>query len=106
VEKSVTRNGVLSSISLSLKSLDWSHSGFFQWSQEHLKPNDVIPPSGESPNDGYSIAGPGYGYLYMFLAFSRSEMLLQETRIHQTSHLIWCPIIQRLTGSILSSQFS
>jgi mannan endo-1,4-beta-mannosidase len=32
---------------------------FYQFSQDHLKPNDVIPASGQSPNDGYSIAGSG-----------------------------------------------
>lgn len=32
---------------------------FYQFSQESLKPNDVIPASGQSPNDGYSIVGSG-----------------------------------------------
>jgi len=32
---------------------------FYLWDQEHLKPNDVIPSSGDSPNDGYSIGGVG-----------------------------------------------
>jgi len=32
---------------------------FYLWDQTQLKHNDVIPASGESPNDGYSIGGLG-----------------------------------------------
>ena len=66
-----------------------------------MTPNDIIPASGESPNDGYSIGGPGYGYSeHLFGVFSRSEnVIFQETTVHQTSHITWCSIIL-VTGSI------